>query len=144
MADQLRPHTCEMCGSPFVGGAKAQYCPDCRAKRDREAVRASQAKSRERKRRAAAESAEAKPAAAEKKKKGPDTKQCRGCSYWRKITGTGDAACCCHYLQYTGKRRERDGDRCLSRTTKAVKPNQVPWPESLTGESVYAGYGKCR
>ena len=142
MADQLRSHTCEQCGAAFVGGVRAQYCPDCRAKRDREAVRASQAKSRDRERRAVAEGAEAKPAAARKKKKGPNTKQCRGCTYWGRITGAGDVTHCCHYLQYTGKQRERDGDRCLSRTTKAVKPNQSPWPESLTGESVYAGYGR--
>lgn len=139
MAGQLRSHTCEACGAPFTGGVNAKYCPTCRKKLDLEAVRKSYAKRKAREKRTAAE-AGAKPTA--EKKKGPNTKQCRGCSYWGKIVGAGDVTHCCHYLQYTGKQRERDGDRCLSRTAKAVKPNKSPWPEYQTGDSVYAGYGK--
>lgn len=140
MADYLKPHTCE-CGNVFVGGSRAKYCLECRKKRDREIQRLCREKRKEREKLCAEEGADPKPAPTGKKK-GPNTKQCRGCTYWVKIIGAGDVTHCCHYLLHTGKCRERDGDRCLSRTTKAVKPNISPWPAYQTGDSVYAGYGK--
>lgn len=139
MAGYLKPHTCEMCGAAFIGGGKAKYCLECRKRRDREIQRLCREKRRERESGNEPEGAEPKPAA---KKKAPNTRQCRGCSYWRRITSNAGETYCCHYMLDTGHCRERDGDRCLSRTTKAAKPNISPWPVYQTGDSVYAGYGK--
>lgn len=57
-----------------------------------------------------------------------DTKQCSGCWYWR--GANGDKSQCfkfCHYMVLTGKRRERDGDKCLSRTTQRQKRRRDPF-----------------
>ena len=143
MAEYLRPHTCKMCGAEFIGGNRALYCLECRKKRQREADRLCYEKRKEHEKLATEEAPEEKPANTGKKKKCPNTKQCRGCTYWRRITSNPGATYCCHHLLWTGKCRKRDGDRCLSRTTKAVKPNTSPWPAYQTGDSVYAGY-KCK
>lgn len=56
-----------------------------------------------------------------------NTKQCKGCAYWN--SGTGDKQCLkfCHYMLLTGKRRERDGDLCLSRTEKKQPRRRDPF-----------------
>lgn len=135
----LKQHTCKICGAAFTGGNRALYCPECRGKRRREAERLSRERKKEREKLSQTGETEETPKAPAKKK-APNTRQCRGCSYWRRITSNAGAAYCCHYMLDTGCCRERDGDRCLSRTTKAAKPNISPWPVYQTGDSVYAGY----
>ena len=44
-----------------------------------------------------------------------EKKQCNGCIYWRAAGGAG-LENCCHCLLDTGKRRVRDGEKCLSYT----------------------------
>ena len=41
---------------------------------------------------------------------------CRGCIHWRAAGGAG-LENCCHCLLDTGKRRVRDGEKCLSYTS---------------------------
>ena len=45
---------------------------------------------------------------------------CSGCIYWRAAGGAG-LENCCHCLLDTGKRRVRDGDKCLSYEEKKRK-----------------------
>ena len=50
------------------------------------------------------------------------TGQCYGCVYWRGISNTYPGKDrCCHHLLDTGKRRERNGDRCLSKKWATIK-----------------------
>lgn len=64
--------------------------------------------------------------------------KCEGCWYWKPLGGTGGTLCCTYMVMH-GKRRERDGDKCLSRTTE--EPKRVA-PESDTNPvaSIYTGY----
>lgn len=48
----------------------------------------------------------------------PKPNHCDGCIYWRWGFDGGN---CCHHLLYTGKRRLRDGDKCLSYEPKKKK-----------------------
>lgn len=42
-------------------------------------------------------------------------KQCEGCLYHMPLTSSSNLKIC-HHLLLTGKRRRRDGDKCLSNT----------------------------
>ena len=57
--------------------------------------------------------------------------RCVGCTYWRPIAPTAVSSIkCCHHLLDTGKRREVDGDICLSRKegkhVRRAHPFDVP------------------
>ena len=46
-----------------------------------------------------------------------NTKQCKGCRYWKNDNASylAGGLMFCHHLLYTGKRRKKDGDKCLSK-----------------------------
>lgn len=46
MAVVIKSRVCRQCGTTFDGGPRAWYCPDCRAKRARDADRRYRAKGR--------------------------------------------------------------------------------------------------
>ena len=43
--------------------------------------------------------------------------QCRRCVHFKTLT-MGNSIQACHYMLDTGMRRDREGDKCLSRETK--------------------------
>lgn len=47
-----------------------------------------------------------------------DTSRCKGCIYWRSISGSPNSMNACHYLLDTEKMRKRDESGCLSRKTR--------------------------
>lgn len=109
---QQRVCICKQCGEVFIGWPQSLYCKECGIKRRREQSR--------------------KRSAQQYVKKSPATKQyqndpCYGCSYWRRISGMDGVSHCCHYLLLTGKRRERDGDRCLSKTSEVIIEDKPAW-----------------
>lgn len=58
--------------------------------------------------------------------------QCRDCVYFKYTGWVGHSDQACHYMLATGQRREKDGDKCLSRTTKKQKLHRgfdVPAPQ---------------
>lgn len=54
-----------------------------------------------------------------------DTSKCKGCIYWRSITGSKGSDYACHYLLDTEKRRKRDESGCLSRETQRSERENV-------------------
>lgn len=52
------------------------------------------------------------------KEKTPE--RCKGCVYWKPLSGGSNGKACHHYLE-TGQRRVKDGEKCLSRTTQRQK-----------------------
>lgn len=44
-----------------------------------------------------------------------NTKQCKYCYYWRNADGGACNLRFCNYLLWTGKRRQHEGLRCLSK-----------------------------
>ena len=56
--------------------------------------------------------------------------ECRGCSYWRGMSSTQvKSVCCCHYMLDTGKRRQMENGKCISRlnsTGEAAKEWKDP------------------
>lgn len=54
---------------------------------------------------------------------------CEGCVYHRRLDSE---LLCCHYLLDTGKRREKNGDVCLSRSEEREEktaPFDIPAPQ---------------
>ena len=51
------------------------------------------------------------------------TFECENCVWWRSAGSTNSCIHCCHHLLITGKRRKREGDKCLSRETKCKENN---------------------
>lgn len=70
--------------------------------------------------------------------------QCRGCTYFRALgwggRGKNDGFRVCHYMLYTGKRRQRDGDKCLEYSKKRISVKVRPLSGDATGKSIYSGY----
>ena len=58
---------------------------------------------------------------------------CEGCVYHRPFNrGYSEDIRCCHYLLETGRRREKNGDICLSRSEEREKndnPFDIPAPQ---------------
>ena len=58
---------------------------------------------------------------------------CEGCVYYRPFNRAGsEKLFCCHYLLDNGKRREKNGDICLSRSEEREKndnPFDIPAPQ---------------
>ena len=135
--------TCEVCGQKFDGYSTSRYCRECRLTVQKENQRRAVERFR-----AAEAQARAKAVAKElaeeekrrKKKVVPNTEQCeKGCSFWGRISGF-DVSRCCHHLLRTGKRRQREGDRCLSFTTEPIEEKENPWPQHPSCYSIYEGY----
>ena len=59
-----------------------------------------------------------------------DTSKCKGCIYWRSITGSKGSDYACHYLLDTEKRRKRDESGCLSRETQ-IEALKIKLPKEL-------------
>ena len=52
-----------------------------------------------------------------------NTKQCKDCIFWGNADGSGQTIKFCHHLLLTGKRRKKDGDKCLSKKPIGVGKN---------------------
>ena len=56
-----------------------------------------------------------------------DQQQCAGCTYWKHLGWSWSSEKACHHLLDTGKMRQMDGDRCLSRTEGKTKRKKDPF-----------------
>lgn len=109
---QQRECTCAVCGEVFIGWPQSLYCKECGIKRRREQSR----------KRSTQQYVKKDPTPHQ-----PQNNPCFGCSYWQRISGMDRVSHCCHYLLLTGKRRERDGDRCLSWTSEEITEGKTVW-----------------
>ena len=65
--------------------------------------------------------------------------RCAGCKYYRRLGN--DHAMCCNYLLDTGRRRERDGDECLSYEPKRKKRVSGSAPKTARRKAAEPGGG---
>lgn len=51
-----------------------------------------------------------------------DAQRCRGCVYWKKLSGSGYSAYACHFLLKARRARRKDADgRCLEFQKKRLQ-----------------------
>ena len=60
----------------------------------------------------------------------PPHKECRGCCFWRPLSGK-DGVRCCHYCLDMQALRKQDGERCLSFKTKNPEQKGAYKPRAM-------------
>ena len=68
-----------------------------------------------------------------------NTKQCKGCKHWRRMSGLNCNAC--HYRLDTDESAKKDADgKCLCYAPRTKRRGKTVWREYPTGASPLTGY----